>query len=243
MNPPEHRAAIEGALRSTTDPGLPGPGEEPIDCWNRIGVAGDASCPELERFVQCHNCPVYAKAGLRLLNRPLPHDYREEWTRYFAENRKPAAANRTSVLIFRVAEEWLALPTPTVQEVAEHRSVHSIPHRRHGVVLGLANIRGELLVCVSVGRLLGLDQGASLEKLRTFYDSLLVVEWDGKRLVIPVDKVVGIHRVAPEALTPPPTTNAKASSTFTQGLFARQKTMVGLLDPELLFSTLNRSLS
>ena len=33
------------------------------DCWNRIGVRGDASCPELEQHVHCRNCPVYSAAA------------------------------------------------------------------------------------------------------------------------------------------------------------------------------------
>ena len=30
------------------------------DCWNRIGVRGDRSCPELKQYVHCRNCPVYS---------------------------------------------------------------------------------------------------------------------------------------------------------------------------------------
>ncbi len=30
------------------------------DCWNRIGVSGDRSCPELATVVHCHNCPVFS---------------------------------------------------------------------------------------------------------------------------------------------------------------------------------------
>ena len=30
------------------------------DCWNRIGVRGDGSCPELKQYVHCRNCPVYS---------------------------------------------------------------------------------------------------------------------------------------------------------------------------------------
>jgi chemotaxis-related protein WspD len=216
---------------------------EIIDCWNTIGIGGDASCRELERFIQCRNCPVFAKAGLQLLNRALPPAYRQERTKHFAEKRKPAGGARISAVIFRVDREWLALPTQAFQEVAEHCPIHSIPHRRHGVLLGLVNIRGELLPCVSVGRLLGLESGASPERLRAFHNRLLVTLWDGKRLAFPADDVHGICRIQAEELTPPPATVAKAASTFTQGLFAWQGRMVGLLEPELFFLTLNRSLS
>src|SRR5438445_8021579 len=63
---------------------------------------------------------------------------------------------RTSAVIFRIHSEWLALPTEAFQEVAERRRIHSLPHRRNGVVLGLVNIRGELLICVDLGRVLGI---------------------------------------------------------------------------------------
>ena len=37
-----------------------------------------------------------------------------------------------------------------------NRLIHSLPHRRQGIVLGLVNVRGELLICVSLARLLGI---------------------------------------------------------------------------------------
>lgn len=213
------------------------------DCWSTVGVEGDGSCQELEKFVHCRNCPVYSSVGLQFLDRALPPGYRQEWTAYFADKKKPAAGARLSVILFRIGAEWLVLPTHAFQEVAEPRPVHSIPHRRHGVLLGLVNIRGELLLCVSLGRLLGLGHDTSFEKLRTSYDRLLVVLWDGKRLVFPADEVHGICRFYPEELAAPPATTARAGLTFIQGVFSWQQKMIGLLEPESLFSTLNRGLA
>ena len=39
------------------------------DCWNRIGVFGDKSCPRLERHIHCRNCEVYGAAAIALLDR------------------------------------------------------------------------------------------------------------------------------------------------------------------------------
>ena len=44
---------------------------------------------------------------------------------------------------------------PVVIEVANLLPIHSLPHRPNGVVLGLASVRGELLVCVSLGQVVG----------------------------------------------------------------------------------------
>lgn len=113
------------------------------DCWNQIGVAGDGTCPELERVVHCRNCPVYSASGRHLLEREPPEDYLREWTQALAEEKgEDKAADTLSVLIFRLGQEWLALPTHVCQEVAEMRPIHILPHRSGPVLLGLANIRG-----------------------------------------------------------------------------------------------------
>ena len=60
------------------------------DCWNRIGVRGDASCPELKQYGHCRNCPVFASAALTLLDRELPAGYAAEWMGYIAQKRGSA---------------------------------------------------------------------------------------------------------------------------------------------------------
>ncbi len=213
------------------------------DCWNQIGVAGDGSCGQLPQVGHCRNCPVYSAAGAQLLDRESPPDYRREWTEHFSREKKRATPGKNSVVIFRLGAEWLALPTRTFQEIAERRTVHSLPHRRHGVVLGLINIRGELLLCVSLGRLLGIERPSRTEKSRSVHHRLVVAEWQGGILTFPVDEIHGIHRYHAEDLKPAPATVAKASPGFTSGILAWQDKMVGCLDAELLFSTLNRSLT
>jgi chemotaxis-related protein WspD len=219
-------------------------------CWNEIGVQGKASCPELQNFVHCRNCPVYSNAAVQLLDRPLLPQYRRERTEDFAQPKQPVAQPKqpvaqpkTSALVFRLNAEWLALPTQAFQEVAEPRPVHSLPQRRQGIVLGLVSIRGELLICVSLGHLLGLDRAPSGKTRRRAHDRLLVTNWDGNRLVFPADEVRGLHRFQMSELEEPPATLAKSNLSYTQGLLAWQGKTVGLLDAHRLFSSLNRSLS
>lgn len=212
-------------------------------CWLELGVRGNSTCPRLQEVIHCRNCPVYAKAGAQLLDRPLPPDYRQARTKHFACKRAPAAPARTSALLFRIHAEWLALPAQAFQEVAERRLIHSLPHRRQGLVLGLVNIRGELLICVSLGQLLRLNQTSRREARLSSYDRLLVAKWSGHRFVFPADEVRGIHRFQAPELTEPPATLAKANLSYTQGILQWQGRSVGLLDADLLFSSLNRSLT
>jgi chemotaxis-related protein WspD len=208
-----------------------------------VGVNGTGTCAKLESYVHCRNCPVYSSAGLQLLNRPPPPEYRHEWTAHFAVETQTRSPVKLSAVLFRIQRDWFALPTQLFQEVAEHRLIHSLPHRRRGPVLGLTNVRGELLVCISLGHFLGLEHLPPPEELRAHYARLLVVCPHRERLALPADEVHGPHQFGPQELQPPPITLNRSRPRYTQSVLYWQDRAVGLLHPEFLFSTLNRSLS
>jgi chemotaxis-related protein WspD len=233
----------------SADPQTLQPPAQSLDpCWSEIGVYGNGSCAELPKFVHCRNCPVYSRAGAQLLDRPLLPEYRRERTADFAVQTGRPGSRRSSALLFRLAPEWFALPTQAFQEVGENRCIHSIPHRRDRCLLGLVNIRGELLICVDLAKFLGLERRTSNTTsdpvdAKSLPSRLLVANWDGQRLVFPVDEVHGIVRFEPGQLKEPPATLAKSNASFTQAMLLWNENPVGLLDPELLFSALNRSLA
>jgi len=173
----------------------------------------------------------------------LPDGYRRAWTLHYAQKKATSKPARISALIFRLQNEWLALPTQAFQEVAERRLIHSLPHRRQVIVLGLANVRGELVICVSLGRALGVENVATRPNLRTMYNRLLVARWEGQRLAFPVDEVHGIHRFDLGQLKPPPAVLSKSAHTYSRGVLQWQQQTVGFLNAESLFSFLNRSLA
>jgi len=248
MNPPrlsrESRAESRApALECAPDPRPSTLDPLPVyDCWSTIGVSGNGTCRELQKFIHCRNCPVYSAAGLQLLDRPLTPEYRRERTGHYAEAKTLTQAARTSLVIFRIGAEWLALPTPAFQEVAERRFMHTLPQRRHSVALGLVNIRGELLICASLARLLGLEPETPRDKSRAIHDRLLVINWDGHRLAFPVDEVHGIHRFHRDEMKEPPATISKSALTYTQGVFTWRERSVGFLNADSLFSALNPAL-
>jgi chemotaxis-related protein WspD len=213
------------------------------DCWNRIGVRGDASCLELKRHIHCRNCPTHGAAASALLRRELPAGYRADWAGHFARRQEVDDPGTESVMIFRVGAEWLALPTSIFQEVAELGAIHSLPtHRRSGLVLGLTNVRGELLICFSLAKLLGVDEAIQpkREKPGTDRRRLLVVQRAGQRAAFPTAEVHGIHRYHPQILQEVPATVAKAAARYTMAMLPWQGTTVGRLDEEVIFHTLDR---
>lgn len=213
------------------------------DCWSRIGVTGDGSCPELEKYYHCRNCPVYAAAGAQLLERSVSQNYRREWALHFSRPKATLAPGAISVVLFRVGPEWLALPTSSFVEVAELRKIHSIPHRRKGTVLGLVNVRGELVVCLSLAKVLGLKHAAKTDGERVVYERLLVANWESHRVVFPVDEVHGVHRFDPDQLREPPATLSKSGTSYTKGVLPWQGRLTICLDAELLFPALSESIA
>jgi chemotaxis-related protein WspD len=214
-----------------------------IDCWNRIGIHGDRSCPELAQVVRCRNCPVFAAAGRRFLDAPSPEGYLAEWTQRLAAPVEEADRELESLLVFRIADEWLALPVQVLVEVTGPRPVHRIPFRG-GPLAGLVNIRGELYLCVKLGELLGIgrappqDRAAGNPLPARGQPRLLVVEREGERWVLSADEVDQVLRLPRGELGPVPATVGRAVGHLTRGVFHRQQKAVGLLDAALLFSTL-----
>ena len=208
------------------------------DCWNRIGIRGDKRCPQLPAHVHCRNCPVYAAAAKRILDRLPPQ--MEDGDDAAAGTRE--RGDLSSLLVFRVQREWLGLPTRALDEVAGMRRILGLPHRRDPAMLGVANVRGTLTVCVSLPRLLGLDAVAEARE-RPAAARMLILGGAGRAVVLPVDEVEGIHSVDLGRLEPLPATVEGASLKYSRGVARCGGRAVGVLDETLLMQALERSLA
>ena len=220
------------------------------DCWRRIGVLGDGSCALLAEHIHCRNCPTYSRAALTLLDN-LPTGEVSLPDGHAVHANATARGPATSCLVFRIGDEWLALPAGALALVTAPCPVHSLPHRRHAAVLGLASVRGNLLVFISLARLLGQDPAAgaasniaSNAKGSAGHGARLLVLGQGRTAIaLPVDEVTGIERIAEADLQPLPTTLSRASAHYTRALLTSGQRTVGLLDPALLLQALKRSLA
>ena len=103
------------------------------DCWNRIGIHGDKSCPLLAEHIHCRNCSVYSAAATRLLDR---YSLRQEDREHSVVLEADSDVVTRSLLMFRLGEEWLGLPTRCLLEVAPQQAIHSLPHQRSRALLG-----------------------------------------------------------------------------------------------------------
>jgi chemotaxis-related protein WspD len=72
---------------------------------------------------------------------------------------------------------------------------------------------------------------------------LLLIRRENVRAVCPVDEVHGVHRFHPRALIAVPSTVARGTATYSKAILPWEGRSVGLLDDELLFHTLKRSVA
>jgi chemotaxis-related protein WspD len=110
----------------------------------------------------------------------------------------------------------------------------------------LANIRGELLVYVSLGKLFGIKKGTryKLDSVRRgFAERLIVIQKGIHRFAYPVSEIYGIYRYKHSDLHEVPTTIAHASASYLNGIIEIDGRHVGCLDEELLFNSLERWLT
>ncbi|MGL6076798.1 MAG: chemotaxis protein CheW [Fimbriiglobus sp.] len=209
------------------------------DCWNRIGVWGDQTCPRLKSVIHCRNCEVYTNAGRSLFDRPPPDGYTAEWTERLAHPETPTNGTSIPVVLFRVGREWFALDVAATIEVAAYRNPRRIPHISDRVLAGMVNIRGELHLAVSLANLLATSEPDIPDT--TDLRRLLVVERENSRWVFLVDQVEDLHYFQCSELGSLPATVSAGSQVFTRGVFDWNERAVGYLDADRIFVALRRA--
>lgn len=242
-------------------------------CWNKIGVSGDSSCSELKTVIHCRNCPAYRAAGRTLLQRESPDGYVEEWTNILSKDWQQSVSEKEGkssslvkqensndeiigLIIFRVSQEWLALPAWVIKEITHVHPVHTLPHRSNHVFAGIVNIRGEILMCILLRNLLSLPPAELNDKtnrikndsaiIPVVYERMIVIEIQSNRWVFPVDEILGVYRFSSKQLYDTPVVISKTPDTYTKKIFSIEGKNVNYLDYELvfyelLFYTLNRA--
>jgi chemotaxis-related protein WspD len=182
----------------------------------------------------------------RLLDREVPEASLREATVHVAAKKSVVELGTKSVVIFRIGMEWLALPTGVFQEIGDRCTVRRLPDHRGGILSGLVNVRGELLLCAALGVILGVDKAAEGQPAAgpNSAGRLMICKRGDARLAFQVNEVHGLHRYHPRDLRSPPATLAKAAAgIYTLGVVPWKETTVGCLDDELLFYTLNKGLA
>ncbi len=211
------------------------------NCWSTIGIwSQEHSCPRLKEVIHCHNCDVYHQATSYVYDAPMVEEYRDECTRVLREHKKTEKIKSNSVLTFEVYGEWLAIPTRFIKEITSHRPFQRIPHNKNKFVNGIVNIAGEIKLCFSLEKILGLtlDKNDRRHKFR----HVVIAEFEANHYVFPVTQLGEVHRYHDDDFLETPSTRNESSGSFMHGIVRWKHQQVGVIDAELLFSTVTRSM-
>lgn len=140
-----------------------------------------------------------------------------------------------SVLVFRLGKEWLALSTIFIKEVTHSKPFHAIPHHGHSILKGFVNIDGEMKLAVSLHELLKVEPISGIHQS----NRMIAIVNENDNWVFPVDEIDGIYHWVTKEIEPIP---VGSSSNYTKGRMVQESKSIGLLDEELLFTGLKRSL-
>ncbi len=171
--------------------------------------------------------------------------YIQKWTASLKDPTLPDYARNTlSVLVFRLGKEWLALPTVCFKEVTQRRPVHRIPHRSGKILQGLVNLNGNLELYIHLHALLQIEtlSVSDLNRIPYQLNRMMAIIKDGELWVFPVDEIEGIHNWNLSAIEDASATISKSILNYIRGVMHMDDKMIKLLDEELLFSSLKRSI-
>lgn len=131
------------------------------------------------------------------------------------------------LVTFYLGGEEYALGITRVREIIGANPTTRLPHSPHHV-LGLINLRGEVIPVFDMRRWFGLESAAVPAK------STIIAEWHDERFGFTVDSV---HQVVwlPRTHIDPPTSHFQERSPYIMGLGKFQNRILILLDLESLF--------
>ena len=218
----------------------------PENCWNTIGVWGNAvpRCPKLEEFIHCQNCDIFHAASLKAYERAIPDDYRQEWTEVLASDKDAVVTDTKTVIVFRIGDEWVAISTGLCKEISRVMKIHRLPHNKSQILKGVVNNGGEIRICFSLGNLLGISKAEQIfdDEFHTVYARMIVMDVEGRNYVFPVSEIKGLLEYSEADRAPLPDTVLASSASYMSGVIKWENKTVGCLDEKLLTAQLERSI-
>jgi len=145
--------------------------------------------------------------------------------------------------VFRVGNEALALPIGIIDEICQPEMIHRLPHYATVILRGIVNIHGQLRLCFSMAELLGIeDYKFEPDGKHRVFPRMMVIRRNESRFALLVDEVSGSRRYTQDDILPVPASLSRALTKFMRGILRDGEKSVGLLDTELMFQAMEKSL-
>lgn len=183
-------------------------------------------------------------AILRLLDRPITDADLAAGSEMAARPSPSRTTETVRLLLFRLGNENAALHAKNLRRVTPAARPSPIPHRTSGVLRGVCNIRGELVLCADLRKLLGLPpRGESEAENATDARRMVVIGPADNSWAFEVDALMGVENADVSTFREPPVTVAYAIGEFTRGVTEIGGRSVTILDGERILAGFKAGLS
>lgn len=138
------------------------------------------------------------------------------------------SAESTGLLKFRLGLEWYAVSIADVREIHNEYSITRIP-RVPDHILGVINVRGEIVSVTDLGALLRVPSRTTLEIDGDLPSAIIVADETCVSALV-VDEIGDIIDVAHEAIEPPLSTLDKSQAEFMSGSVFVDGLLIGVVN-------------
>lgn len=201
-------------------------------CWQVSGIWGDRTCSLLAEHSICNSCPVYLESGKSILS--APHQSLEQDTQLLMAGDEEELVGGDLVVVARIGGDVFAFRAADLSRILNPVEVHALPFS--GRFDGLVSIEGEIMLFVRGERLVQQRRdGTALGEL------FVIVKFEGSSTVFDVDQVLGIERVAPEALQGFSSLFSGGGARWVMGTYRRQQEHVAMVDTRALLGSIEEA--
>ncbi|MGM0632459.1 MAG: chemotaxis protein CheW [Pseudomonadota bacterium] len=130
-----------------------------------------------------------------------------------AQAEEELAVDTVKYVTFTLAEENYALSAASVNEVLRHSEITPVPGAP-GFVLGIINLRGDVVTVVDARRVFGLSRAEATGQSR-----IVVIELEDYVIGVLVDRVTAVVDLREDRMEASPNTGNDAANRFIQGVY------------------------
>ena len=132
-------------------------------------------------------------------------------------------------IIFQVGKEEYGLDVQGVTAIEPMMDIVPVPNAP-ACVLGLMNLRGEVIPVYSLRKRFGMEEITDKEK-----NKLIVARYDGKFIALKVDEVLEMQDFEDSAVSDTPVIAKSARTTYVRAVANKQGKLVLLLEPSGMY--------
>jgi len=138
------------------------------------------------------------------------------------------------LVTFQISEELYGIDIMDVKEIVRVQEIRQIPNAPL-YVEGLFNLRGEIIPIISLHKRFHLKK-AQLAEDDELLSGFIIIDIDGMKLGVIIDKVERVVSISPDDIQPAPQMLSGIGAQYIQGVVNREGSYLILLDVQKLFS-------